>query len=499
MSSLLLSIFYIYQKTSVLKTNQSSILFLLLVVFSMLLLAYTGYRSWALCMTHDESATWRYFREMGFFEAINKETSWHSANNHLLNTFLLQRSLEVFGQADWVIRLPNVLAHALYLGSSIFIIRQLTDNVFLGLAGWVLMNLNPYLLDFFSTARGYGLAMGFTMGALAYLVAIIKRPKIGLVIGMFVMIVLSILSNFTQFIFLAAILMTYGIFSLIHFKLDFKKIFLWQIPAIVTLLFLGLLLWQPIIWLQSSGEFKWGTPDLLQTFKALATDSVYGIRHFSTSVDDIVFYVTSFLTLGALFFGFKSFFTKEPSFSNKLFSHISLLFSTIILVIFLQKQILGTLYLINRKSLIFIPIWGLLMFCFLNKLSFKKRIYKNILAGLVFTIGIYHFGRSANFEQTREWWYDQHTLEMMTYLNNKVGDKDKINLGVHWMFYPTAMYYKESQGMDFFDDLRYSKKLLTNENYDYYYVFKSNYDRELTEGYEVEKAFSGFAYLLRRK
>lgn len=450
-------------------------------------------------MTHDESATWRYFREVGFFEAIHTESVWASANNHLLNTLFFQWSTVIFGHADWSIRLPNILAHALYLSSSIFIIRQLTNNIFLGLAGWALMNLNPYLLDFFSMARGYGLAMGFTMGALAYLVAIIKQPKIPLVIGMFLMITLSILANFTQFVFLAAILATYGIFCLIHFKLDSKKILLWQIPTILTIIFLGLLLWQPIIWLQSSGEFKWGTEELLQTFKVLATDSVYGERYFSKSTNEIVFYATSFLTIVALFFGFKAFFIKEKTFPSKLFSYTSLLFSTVILVIFLQKQILGTLYLINRKSLIFIPVWGLLMFCFLNHLNLKKIFFKNILAGLIFVMGAWHFARCMNFEQTREWWYDRHTLDMLTYLDEKLGSDEQIKLGVHWMFHPTSLYYQETKGFDFFEGLHYDKKILPEANYDYYYVFKSNYDRFLTEGYEVEKSFSGFAYLLRKK
>ncbi|MEM1119614.1 MAG: hypothetical protein AAGJ18_04155 [Bacteroidota bacterium] len=62
-----------------------------------------------------------------------------------------------------------------------------------------------------------------------------------------------------------------------------------------------------------------------------------------------------------------------------------------------------------------------------------------------------------------------------------------------------SLYYKESQRINFFDDLRYSKKILPEENYDYYYVFKSNYDQALTESYEIEKMFDGFACLVRRK
>ena len=87
----------------------------------------------------------------------------------------------------------------------------------------------------------------------------------------------------------------------------------------------------------------------------------------------------------------------------------------------------------------------------------------------------------------------------MEYLDDKIATDETINLGVHWMFHPTTVYYKNMKGFTFFENLHYDKNILPDAGYDYYYVFNSNYKRFLTEGYEVEKVFTGFGYLLRKK
>ena len=161
-----------------LKRNAQKISLLILIIISVLLLTYTGYRSFALSMTHDESASWMYFHNASFWESLRNPKYWTSANNHVLNTFLFRQSIAIWGQSDWAVRLPNVFAHLIYLISSLIIILQLTNKWILRLAGWILLNSNPYLIDFFSLARGYGLAMGFTMMALAFFVAFLKNPNV---------------------------------------------------------------------------------------------------------------------------------------------------------------------------------------------------------------------------------------------------------------------------------------------------------------------------------
>ena len=448
-------------------------------------------------MTHDESSSWLLFHNTNFWETWYNEDSWRSANNHLLNTFLFKQTISLFGQSDWVVRLPNVMAHLVYLGASIFIILQLTNKPILGLAGWILLNLNPYLLDFFSLARGYGLAMGFTMLTLAFFVLYIKRPTIGRAFGIFISIALSILSNFTELIFLAALWLTYGLFCLQYFKWNFKKILRWQLPPLLISVLVGLLIWQPILWLQSFGEFKWGVSELRHTFWALTTDSLMGEKYLSAYSVPVLFYATSLMTIIVLWNGFRTFFIKEETLLTKLYGLASFLFVSIIVVIMLQKQLLGTQYISNRKSLLFIPLWGWLLFCFL--LNLKKPKLQRYLAGLILFTGLWHFSRCMNVKKVKEWEYDHQTLNMLNYLEKKLPLNKEINLGVHWVFHPTSMYYKKTKGLTFYKNLHYDKNILPSAGYDYYYVFKDDYKELLWEDYEVEKKFSEGLYLLRKK
>tara|TARA_B100000965_G_scaffold282202_1_gene240026 strand:- start:8141 stop:9415 length:1275 start_codon:yes stop_codon:yes gene_type:complete len=80
------------------------------------------------------------------------------ANNHLLNTFLMY-SLSFIDYDLFLLRLPNLIFGSLYLLSSYYIslkvkYRYLTLTILI---------CSPYLIDFFSIARGYGISAALTL------------------------------------------------------------------------------------------------------------------------------------------------------------------------------------------------------------------------------------------------------------------------------------------------------------------------------------------------
>ena len=83
------------------------------------------------------------------------------ANNHPLNTALVMLTT-AFSDDVFLIRLPNVVAGVLYLVTAALVASKTTKPL-LSLA---VLALNPYLLEFFSLARGYGLAAALVMVAL---------------------------------------------------------------------------------------------------------------------------------------------------------------------------------------------------------------------------------------------------------------------------------------------------------------------------------------------
>jgi hypothetical protein len=90
------------------------------------------------------------------------------ATNHFLNTLLTKACDFVAGGSEIVLRLPSVIGYAMFLGFSLLILHRSVRPA-IAAPGFVLLNLNPYVLDFFSLSRGYGLSLGFLMGSLFYL------------------------------------------------------------------------------------------------------------------------------------------------------------------------------------------------------------------------------------------------------------------------------------------------------------------------------------------
>jgi hypothetical protein len=137
------------------------------------LFSYVAVRAWRLSLTFDEAETFLSYIRAPLLSVFNVAT----ANNHLLNTWLVRLCAAVGGSGEFVLRLPNLLSYAFYLWFSIKIVRTYIPRAFL-IPAFLLLNLNPYLLDFFSLCRGYGLSLGLLLGSLFYFLEFLRpRPE----------------------------------------------------------------------------------------------------------------------------------------------------------------------------------------------------------------------------------------------------------------------------------------------------------------------------------
>jgi hypothetical protein len=106
----------------------------------------------------DEQGSYFMFVESAQF--LPETYDLWSANNHMLNTFLMWICNNVFGSDQISLRLPNLLAGGLYIFSTAMMARKI-PSPFAGVVAFVLMNTNPFMIEYFGLARGYGLANGF--------------------------------------------------------------------------------------------------------------------------------------------------------------------------------------------------------------------------------------------------------------------------------------------------------------------------------------------------
>jgi 4-amino-4-deoxy-L-arabinose transferase-like glycosyltransferase len=134
------------------------------------------YKAVHIPITFDESSSFGLCEQPVWQIMMNQ--NWDGSpsnwpNNHILNTILMKYSSAMFGTQPWALRLPNILAFILFgLGMYLLARRYFSDSLWLLFVPVILMFGNPYLLDFYSLARGYGMGCAFMacsiLGLLTY-------------------------------------------------------------------------------------------------------------------------------------------------------------------------------------------------------------------------------------------------------------------------------------------------------------------------------------------
>jgi hypothetical protein len=119
------------------------------------LLAANVFRAWTQSITVDEAITYNQVLSGPLSQVLTDAR----VNNHVLQSALSWISVHLFGLSEFSLRLPSVLAGALYFA----VIWRLSQFCF-GRGPLVLLSIlalagNPFVLDYLSAARGYGLGL----------------------------------------------------------------------------------------------------------------------------------------------------------------------------------------------------------------------------------------------------------------------------------------------------------------------------------------------------
>jgi len=126
------------------------------------LLATNVYRAATQSIVHDEALSWQLYLS-GPASAIF--TTW-DPNNHFLATLLFRVSTSLFGFSGLAMRLPSILAGALYFWAVFRLCLLLFGEGWVFLIATAALSLNPMVLDFLVAARGYGLGIATLFWAL---------------------------------------------------------------------------------------------------------------------------------------------------------------------------------------------------------------------------------------------------------------------------------------------------------------------------------------------
>lgn len=488
-----------YKDYRVLPKDSYQRLAILILIYAFL---YTCVRAFILSITHDEALT-LFWHVPGSVTAIFLySTPGLPDNNHLLHTLLVKLTTTLFGTSEFVLRLPSLAGCALYLLGSYRSLSLITRGRGL-VIGALLLSLHPYLIDYFSVARGYSLGLGFSMLGLYFLLfwarnprTIFKSPSAKTATLMFA---LAVISNLTFLVLYAGGILLFFILEIYlfrkeiiekgdagslfkNFTLSFARFLSYSLPLVIVTSAV------PILKIMKENLFTiGGSKGFWQdTVYSLIKQSLYG-KQYIAHMDMIAHVFIAFILIAAVTsLVYKIIAGKEKKNSRIAGSLLCLLLLCAFISI-IQHHLLGTAYLTGRRAIFFIPIF-LLLFISISHGGFRadkiNRLFSSSMHGLSIVL-ILFFLSCTNVSSVHDWRYDASTKSMMTdlqkYATSKELSSESKSMGITWRFEPSINYYISRNKMDW---LKRVNRKGADGLYDYYYLQRC--DQEIVDQYQLE-------------
>lgn len=331
-----------------------------------------------------------------------------------MNTQLMRLTNWLFGPWEWSLRLPNVLAFLVYSYGTWIIVKR-ANAIWIGLAGIVFILINPFALEFFSLARGYGLSLSFTVLAFALFIqsreSDTRTNRLHLYVG--VASFFAVLANLNAINF---ILMLYGwmIIDQIQTGKGWIKRFGWAIMAMtITLVFaIGSLLI-----LRGNDDLRFGAPSYYASFMRTTRLILY--------VDEQPIWFTEWMGIIAavLVSSIVLFVIWKKRYTSNLAVSVSILIG-ILLGWYIEHEVLGANLPEGRMLVNLLPVLGFVFF-FLAGEPISNSVLRKLRFTIIITLFtgyLVNFGLSFNLHTTHRWYDSARTKEAIYFVGDIVSD-----------------------------------------------------------------------------
>lgn len=422
-----------------------------LVAIGVTVLGLAVHRAAVTSFSHDESYSYLHYPQASFMDILLHKEAY--TNNHLLNSLGMKYAWQCFGDSELSLRLPNLFALVIWLSYSVLILRHLWPP--LAVCGLVLLCANPYLLELFTLARGYGLSFGFFLMAQFHLARAITAPGLRHLALFHTASVLASLSNFTLLTpYLAGLVLYYTapVFMGSSSPQRDRKI---HLRGVAMLAGAVLILWSPVKRVMAENAFDFGGKggffaDTVGTWVRSFLPATGIGPELMLGMQVLIVLVVAVPALLLV----RNIITKNTDFLR---THALTLVLVAVLVgtclgAELQHWLFGVDRLAARFAMFLVPTLVLLVP--LQLALVRGRFARwGALAVMVVLIGWAAPRFVANFgpDHSVEWAYDLRTKEAMATLVADHGTVAKtgevVRIGNTWLLEPTINYYARSRGL----------------------------------------------------
>jgi len=458
-----------------------------IAALSAVLLGYTALRAGLLAYTFDESNTFLLHVPMSFFDIVVQHRP--SANNHVINTLLTKSAYVIFGGSDFFLRLPNVFAHALYLGATVSILRTLRDPILI-LAGFVALNFNPFLLDHFSISRGYGIALAAMLASVAMLLRGVRAPASRAGTFAFAFSVVAVLANYTLANYYAGLVAVWyaafvghAVVLRIRGRALFALFLRTSLPVAVSAGILFLFAFDAYLNLASFDSFYYGgsTGFFGDTIGKTLEAALYGTLSRGPLFELLRLGVLAVGLAATALVGSRVAKDGMRAFHAEIGVAWLLLFVPIASSL-VQHLTLGTPYLMVRTALFLLPLLALNLVFVVGALAPTRPALGRALLIAAAAGCLVNTAASANLSHTHEWAFNADVRRVLDDLEaSREPDASPVRLGVDFLFRPSIDYYRNTRNLDWIVEVdgqrRRDNRRKCGGGCTHYYVFTREGER----------------------
>jgi hypothetical protein len=300
-------------------------------------LIYLLVRAALLDFTYDECWSYLGYAQAPFWDVL--VNTHPAANNHVLHSLLMKGSAFLFGNAPFALRVPVLLGFILYalaIHRLLVGVGSLWRTVFT-----IALLYQPYVLDYFVAARGYGIALPALMWAIVCLTRFAEVRRIRWLWWGGLVCLLMAWANFT---YLLLVVVWWSMALVIGWRQGQLK---GVLPAVLGFTALSVVLFVPAIWkLIEAKELYYGAASIEETFRSLGARFLYDLGEHSWQG-----------TIMAILLGLSPLAWKSWSKASLRFTAVAavMIFGALLLN-GVQHWIIGSPYFIDRTGIFLIPL-----------------------------------------------------------------------------------------------------------------------------------------------
>ena len=464
-----------------------------------LFLSYSVIRAVRVPLTCDEAFTGNHWVDSGPLAALTFDGP-ERANNHLLNSLLSGACQAVFGRTPFALRLPNLIAHAVFLVASWRLLSRVAGEG-VALAGFALLNGNPLLLELFGLARGYGLALGFVAPALLYAVRAFEVEEIPLreETACYGLLVCGVLAQLIVLDVFVAVAVTFMVFRVVRptrtpGENRLRRAARESVPLIAASLCLLATALPIIVLLKRSRALDFGgTVGLWYD----TVGSVVRISMLNLSPSFVRATLAALGTALAALTALATYRLVRPNAGGRVFLALFSILVFLCAAIQAQHAFFGARFPENRIAIVFLP---LVVFVFSAACGTTPAPLDRV-AGFAFVVAglmaLALFARRANLWRSDLWWFDMDNVHMLEDLDrlrvSRPGAFHSVRLSVTDSLEPSLNWYRRTEEFSFLAPVSHDGPFRAA---DYAFVFGEEETEAVRRGYRVLARYPGTGNVL---